>query len=240
MQDLQKLTDKLNLLEDLIQNEEDSSSLQGLLQNPTIRQMYQNCRSELPKLLELTDSDGLNEDLMNRIINITERLMKIKSAVEDDVNTETRSNQIELHQSTDQLTCNNNCTGNPTNAVFDDLPLLSPNPNKQEQKQSISITRKSFKYNNDILIDSFQLSNSNQFITRFMNISTRQLKNLKLDGKFVKSTLDPFETFITVKSDVQSVEYNEGEVIELDRPNGQNKSANIIDEVGGIENLLLI
>ena len=242
MQDLQKLTDKLNLLEDLISNE-DTSSLQGLLQNPTIGQMYQNCRNELPKLLELTNSDGLNEDLMNKIINITERLMKIKSKVEGDADgetcfkTENNVNEIELlHQSTDQL-----IAPNSTLNIFDDLPLLSPNPSKQ---QSISIHQGSFQYNNDLLIDSFQLSgNTNQSITRIMNISTNQIRNIKLDGKSVKSKIEPFETFITVKGDLKSIEYNENESIELVESRDSNNTNNtsnthLLDT--NIENLLLI
>lgn len=227
MQDLQKLTDKLNLLEDLIQNEEDSTSLQGLLQNPTIGQMYRNCRSELPKLLELTDSDGLNEDLMNKIINITERLMEIKATVEKpekELLVVAKANEIELFQSSDQL--NSSFT-----SVFNDLPLLSPNPNKLESKQTISVNQKSFLYSRDLLIDSFQISNPDQFMTRIMNISSKQVRNVKLDGKMVKNKLDPFETFITTKRDLKSVEYNEDEVIEIDEMSGN---------VNGIENLLLI
>lgn len=234
MQDLQKLTDKLNLLEDLVSHEDDATSLQGLLQNPAIQQMYQNCRNELPKLLELTNSDGLNEDLMNRIINITERLMKIKAQVES--NGTEKKNEIELlNQSSDQLSgdIDRNYTNNTMNAtnnlnIFDDLPLLSPNPNNTNTK-AVVITQKSFKYTNDLLVDSIQLPD--QLITRIMNISSKQLINLKLNGKVVKSALEPFETFITAKSDLKSIEYNDSEIIEF---------TEISEEKIDMENLLLI
>lgn len=235
MQDLQKLTDKINLLEDLIENEDDNSSLQGLLQNPTINQMYKTCRRELPKLLELTNSDGLNEDLMNRIINATERLMKIKAKVEgnddeDDVkNDYNQKNEISLCQSSDQL----------ANAVFDDLPILSPNPTKKEPAQMIPVQQKSFLNNNDLVIDCIQLPD--RIITRIMNISSKHLSNLKIDGKLVKNKLESFETFVTSKNNLKSIEYSENGRINL-RENNISSESCIIDDISksGIENLLLI
>ena len=79
---------------------------------------------------------------MNRIINITERLMKIKMQVEDGPGSDEieKKNEIELlNQSSDQLSGDMNT--NQTILlilhlnIFDDLPLLSPNPNKTNTKQ---------------------------------------------------------------------------------------------------------
>jgi hypothetical protein len=70
-----------------------------------------------------------------------------------------------------------------------------------------------------------------------MNISSNQLRNLKLDGKPIKSKLDPFETFITVKGDLKFIEYNEDELIEIKMNDKKTENQNIVD---GIENLLLM
>ena len=69
-------------------------------------------------------------------------------------------------------------------------------PTKQTQNNTNTkdvIIQKSFKYTNDLLVDSIQLPA--QLITRIMNISSKQLINIKLNGKVVKSVLEPFETF---------------------------------------------
>ena len=190
MQDLQKLGDKLVLLEDLVKNEEegegreDTASLLGLLNNPTIGQMYRACRDEIPKLLELANSN-LNEDLMNKIINITERLTKIKNIVEvSDSTTSTANNdqsRFELKQSSDEI-----------RNIFDDLPQLSsPSPdNKTESHKNnneFNIEQKEFRFNNDLLIDLIHLSET-RHILRVMNISSKG--NTLIDVKIVK--LDAF------------------------------------------------
>lgn len=169
MQDLHKLADKLTLLEDLVQGEEDSSSLQGLMDNPTIGQMYRACRDELPKLLELANSE-LNEDLMNRIINITERLMGVKNIVErkDEKSTNSKSKHFELKQSSDDI-----------KNIFDDLPLLSPNlQTTTAENVSVYVKQEEFKSNNDLLIDLIRIND--KYILRFMNISETTITNIKL------------------------------------------------------------
>lgn len=167
MQDLQKLTDKLTLLEDLVQGEEDSSSLQGLMDNPTIGQMYRACRDELPKLLELVNSE-LNEDLMNRIINITERLMAIKNIVEPKNDEKSKSKHFELKQSSDDI-----------KNIFDDLPLLSPNPQStMAESVCVFVKQEEIKNNNDLLIDLIKINDKN--VLRFMNISESTITNIKL------------------------------------------------------------
>lgn len=167
MQDLQKLTDKLTLLEDLVQGEEDSSSLQGLMDNPTIGQMYRACRDELPKLLELANSE-LNEDLMNRIINITERLMAIKNIVEPKNDEKPKSKYFELKQSSDDI-----------KNIFDDLPILSPKPQSTTTESvSVFVKQEEFKNNNDLLIDLIKINDKN--VLRFMNISESTITNIKI------------------------------------------------------------
>lgn len=165
MQDLQKLTDKLTLLEDLVQGEDDSTSLQGLMDNPTIGQMYRACRDELPKLLELANSE-LNEDLMNRIINITERLMTIKNIVEPKDENSPFAKHFELKQSSDDL-----------KNIFDDLPLLSPKP-QTIMAEKLIVKQEEFINNNDLLIDLIKINDKN--VLRFMNISEKTIKNIKL------------------------------------------------------------
>lgn len=182
MQDLQKLGDKLVLLEDLVKNEEevegqeDSTSLLGLLNNPTIGQMYRACRDEIPKLLELANSN-LNEDLMNKIINITERLTKIKNIVEVSDSSNNGQSRFELKQSSDEI-----------RNIFDDLPQLSsPNPDKKTEIHNINnefnIEQKEFRFNNDLLIDLIHLSET-RHILRVMNISSKG--NTLIDVKLVK------------------------------------------------------
>lgn len=167
MQDLQKLTDKLTLLEDLVQGEEDSSSLQGLMDNPTIGQMYRACRDELPKLLELANSE-LNEDLMNRIINITERLMAIKNIVEPKNDEKPKSKYFELKQSSDDI-----------KNIFDDLPIISPKPQStMTESVSVFVKQEEFKNNNDLLIDLIKINDKN--VLRFMNISESTITNIKI------------------------------------------------------------
>jgi hypothetical protein len=175
MQDLKKLADKLALLEELVKNEEDSTSIQGLMDNPTIGQMYRACRDELPKLLELANSN-LNEDLMNRIINITERLMAVKNIVEvPELETPTASTKLELKQSTDEF-----------RTIFDDLPQLSsPHENSQvnlnnPKKCSVKIELKEFKTSNDLLTEIIQVEE--RCILRIMNISSKghDITNIKL------------------------------------------------------------
>lgn len=167
MQDLQKLTDKLTLLEDLVQGEEDSSSLQGLMDNPTIGQMYRACRDELPKLLELTNSE-LNEDLMNRIINITERLMAIKNIVEPKNDEKPKSKYFELKQSSDDI-----------KNIFDDLPIISPKPQStMTESVSVFVKQEECKNNNDLLIDLIKINDKN--VLRFMNISESTITNIKI------------------------------------------------------------
>lgn len=170
MQDLQKLTDKLALLEDLVRNEEDSSSLQGLMNNPAIGQMYRACRDELPKLLELANSE-LNEVLMERIINITERLTMVKNTVEPSESEKTKaqepSRHFELKQSSDDI-----------KNIFDDLPLMSPKPNQIDSTIVKSVKQESFKFNNEVLVDLVTIDN--KLILRIMNISDQTINNLKL------------------------------------------------------------
>lgn len=179
MQDLQKLTDKLTLLEDLVHGEEDSSSLQGLMDNPTIGQMYRACRDELPKLLELANSE-LNEDLMNRIINITERLMAIKNIVEPKKNEKLNSKHFELKQSSDDI-----------KNIFDDLPLLSPNPQATKAESvSILVKKEEFKSNNDLLIDMIKINDKN--VLRIMNISESTITNIKLVNLGLKFYINYF------------------------------------------------
>lgn len=182
MQDLQKLTDKLALLEDLLiqsnEEEADESSLQGLMNNPTIGQMYRACRDELPKLLELANSE-LNEDLMIKIISITERLTQIKSVVEGvnktTIKSTANSNHFELKQSSDDI-----------KNIFDDLPLLpTKQPNFKSEIIKKSVKQESFQFNNDILLDLISLNSDfddqqQQFVLRIMNISKETLNNLKL------------------------------------------------------------
>lgn len=167
MQDLHKLTDKLALLEDLVQGEDDSTSLQGLMDNPTIGQMYRACRDELPKLLELANSE-LNEDLMNKIINITERLMAVKNIVEPKEKSPcvTDSKYFELKQSSDDL-----------KNIFDDLPLLSPKPQMKNEEQLI-VKQEGLKNNNYLLMDLISINN--RTILRLMNISDSTITNIKL------------------------------------------------------------
>jgi len=165
MQDLQKLTDKLNLIEDLVEGEDDSTSLQGLMENPTIGQMYRACRDELPKLLELANSE-LNEDLMNRIINITERLMVIKDIVEPKYEKSPFTKHFELKQSSDDI-----------KNIFDDLPLLSPK-SKTMITENYIVKQEEFNNNNDLLIDLIKINDKN--VLRFMNISETTVTNIKL------------------------------------------------------------
>lgn len=189
MQDLQKLTDKLALLEDLVQSEEgDTSSLQGLMNNPTIGQMYRACRDELPKLLELANSE-LNEVLMERIINITERLTLVKNTVEkeecdiddDNNNNSCSSNDVprhfELKQSSDDI-----------KNIFDDLPLLSPKPTTLANSITTkNVNQESFNFNNDLLVDLINVDG--KFVLRVMNISDEKLGNLKLVRAHDNTTL---------------------------------------------------
>lgn len=176
MQDLQKLADKISLLEDLIENEDDSSSLKGLIDNPTIGQMYRSCRDELPKLLELANCE-LNEDLMNRIIAITERLMAIKNAVEPRKKNEKQNEQkdsFELKQSTDDI-----------RNIFDDLPLLSPKTTvessiKDSGKRLNSAQQERFESNGQLAVDLINFNNGERLILRFMNITDSAINQIKL------------------------------------------------------------
>ena len=176
MQDLQKLADKISLLEDLIENEDDSSSLKGLIDNPTIGQMYRSCRDELPKLLELANCE-LNEDLMNRIIAITERLMAIKNAVEPRKKNEKQNEQkdsFELKQSTDDI-----------RNIFDDLPLLSPKTTVESSFKDPGIRLNSaqqerFESNGQLAVDLINFNNGERLILRFMNITDSAINQIKL------------------------------------------------------------
>lgn len=220
MQDLQKLTDKLALLEDLVNNEEDSTSLQGLMDNPTIGQMYRACRDELPKLLELANSE-LNEDLMNRIINITERLTAVKNVVEPQKSTPTNFKEqkhFELKQSSDDI-----------KNIFDDLPLLSPKPQTTiKDNGNIFVKQEEFKNNNDLLIDLIKINDKS--VLRLLNISDSTITNIKLNGKVVKAKLEPLASYSRIQRDcsVIKVEYNENSKFEFKQLEN------------GIENLLLI
>ena len=174
MQDLQKLTDKLSLLEELVSNEEDSSSLQCLLDNPTIGQMYKACRDELPKLLELANSE-LNEDLMMKIISITERLTKIKHLAEkvqaEDAKKTVPNTHFELRQSSDDM-----------KNIFDDLPLLSPKSQIVQTSQEAEfchVKPEYFKNTCHLLIDLIKLNDKQ--VLRIMNItSSETLTSLKM------------------------------------------------------------
>ena len=173
MQDLKKLADKLALLEDLVKNEEDSASIQGLMDNPTIGQMYRACRDELPKLLELANSN-LNEDLMNRIINITERLMAVKNLVEVPEPETPTATRFELKQSTDEF-----------KTIFDDLPQLSSPRHHEIQEKKLpnptdNAELKEFKNHKNLLTEIIQVDE--RVILRIMNISSNgeDLRGIKL------------------------------------------------------------
>lgn len=115
-QDLQKFNDKLVLLEDLVK---DADNFHAMLQNPTIGQMYNTCKDELPKLLNLANSN-LSESLMTKLIGITERMFAMKTIVEGNQSTEQKEKQRNGHQldltpSLDNLT---------DALVFEDLPKV--------------------------------------------------------------------------------------------------------------------
>lgn len=183
MQDLQKLTDKLSLLEELVKNEDDSTSLKCLLDNPTIGQMYKACRDELPKLLELANSE-LNEDLMMRIINITERLTRIKGLVEHEpsepsttLNIANTQHHFELKQSSDDI-----------KNIFDDLPLLSPKTQIENNPVEMSVKQEYFQNNRDLLIDLIELNG--KFVLRVMNITKDEIiSNIKMVQCFINAKI---------------------------------------------------
>ena len=147
---MQAFTSKLNLLEELVAAEDDETSVQTLLSNPTIGQMYKVCCSELPKLIQLANSD-LAEDLMAKIIAVTERMSALKVRVEGKETTPAVS-PLRLAASTDAL-------------------------NTAEPKSFVQL--KSFSSDESLCWEVLQFS-SGKVVLRVMNISEAALYAIKM------------------------------------------------------------
>lgn len=185
LQDLRRLEDKVALLEDLVKAEEDESGVAVLLQNHTISQMYRASRDEIPKLLELANSN-LSESLMRTLISITERIGAVKLRVEgpekdchpDSPHAANVRPPVSLHHSTDALDSPLNAVESTINRpVFHDLPQLSP---AQPSISTTIVARPvAFQHNSEICLDMLQVGHA-RTILRILNVSDGELRDIKL------------------------------------------------------------
>lgn len=238
------------LLEDLIKNHQssdsDSDTIQSLLDNPAIGQMYRTARDELPKLLELANSN-LNEDLMVKIIEITERLTEIKGIAETKPKNSNGNNKNKNNNNLVQLATSQEALNN----IFDDIPQLSPT---NETPQSSSMTSKgnfitelvSYTANAEIFVDFLKVSKS-QFVLRLFNGSNcNELKNIRINS--LNSPVNSNSHSIKAISPLQTVSLpittNSEEIMINYHIAGEERELKInehkhIDGLG-LENLLLI
>lgn len=163
---MQSFTNKLALLEELIAAEEDRTSVQALLENATIGQMYRNCRAELPKLIQLANSD-LNEDLMMKIIAVTERMSELKNRVEGtqpNAQSDSPANEmVRLAASTEAL--------NIEPVVFKELAPSKPT--------GAAVELKLFQSNDSVCWEVLQFA-SGRTVLRVMNITDQTVYSIKM------------------------------------------------------------
>lgn len=161
---MQTFTNKLNLLEELIDAEDDQSSVQTLLGNPTIGQMYNACCAELPKLIQLANSD-LAEDLMAKIIAVTERMSALKVQVEgQEPGTQSTQADLSLAASNEAL------------SSFDASKNSSGSSSKNADS---SVQVKSFSSNELLCWDVLQLK-CGKTILRVTNVSGHTIYDVKM------------------------------------------------------------
>ncbi len=156
---MQTFTSKLSLLEELVEAEDDESSVQTLLENQTIGQMYKVCCSELPKLIQLANSD-LAEDLMAKIITVSERMSALKARVEgkgmEAISSPCSQADLRLAASTEALNCGNGSS-----------------------ESTASVQLKSFTSNELLCWEVLQFA-SGKSVLRVMNISESIIFNIKM------------------------------------------------------------
>lgn len=154
------------MLEELIAAEEDRTSVQALLENQTIGQMYRTCRAELPKLIQLANSD-LNEDLMMKIIAVTERMNELKGRVEGPQPESTidspATEMVRLAASTEAL--------NIEPVVFKELASSKPSSSTIELKQ--------FQSDDSICWEVLHFA-SGRTVLRVMNITDQTIYSVKM------------------------------------------------------------
>jgi hypothetical protein len=142
---LKQLEHKVVALEEIITNylqghDVKSGHVPIIQENEHLQKMYFACRSEMPKLMALANSD-LTASLMQKLIQITERINCIKDKVEPQpLKTIDTGHRIALSQSkSDLLNFSDHDDG---------LELIQEN-----LKESFETKNLSFNHQNDVLFD---------------------------------------------------------------------------------------